>query len=67
MSKAIKCGITRYMLYSLWNKGMIGQVNRGIYRFVELHPISNPDLITIDMGSSAPGIIYDPVPGNLIL
>jgi predicted transcriptional regulator of viral defense system len=49
MSEAIEQGITRYMLYSLRNKGIIEQVSRGIYRLVELPPISNPDLVTVGL------------------
>ena len=49
MSQAIKHGITRYMLYSLKDKGVIDQVSRGIYRLVELPPISNPDLVTVSL------------------
>lgn len=49
MSEAIKRGITRYMLYSLRDKGIIEQVSRGIYRLVELPPISNPDLVTVSL------------------
>ncbi len=49
MSKAIECGITRYMLYSLRDKGVIEQVSRGVYRLVELPPISNPDLVTVGL------------------
>jgi len=49
MSKAIERGITRYMLYSLRDKGVIEQVSRGIYRLVELPPISNPDLVTVSL------------------
>jgi predicted transcriptional regulator of viral defense system len=47
MSEAIGNGITRYMLYSLRDKGVIEQVSGGIYRLVELPPISNPDLVTV--------------------
>jgi len=47
MSEAIQHGITRYMLYSLRDKGVIEQVSRGIYRLAELPPISNPDLVTV--------------------
>lgn len=32
MSDAIKHGITRYMLYSLRNKGIIEQISRSLYR-----------------------------------
>ncbi len=49
MSEAIKRGITRYMLYSLRDKGVIEQVSRGVYRLVELPPISNPDLVTVSL------------------
>lgn len=47
MRDAIEHGITRYMLYSLRDKGIIEQISRGIYRLVELPPVSNPDLVTI--------------------
>ena len=49
MSEAVKHGITRYMLYSLKAKGIIEQVSRGIYRLVELPPISNPELVTVSL------------------
>ena len=49
MSEAIKHGITRYMLYSLRDKGVIERVSRGIYRLVNLPPISNPDLVTVSL------------------
>ena len=49
MSEAIKQGITRYILYSLRDRGVIEQVSRGIYRLVDLPPISNPDLVTVSL------------------
>lgn len=49
MSEAIERGITRYMLYSLRDRGVIERVSRGIYRLVELPPISNPDLVTVGL------------------
>jgi predicted transcriptional regulator of viral defense system len=49
MSEAIERGITRYMLYSLRDRGVIEQVSRGVYRLVELPPISNPDLVTVGL------------------
>jgi len=52
MSEAIKHGITRYMLYSLRDKGIIERVSRGIYRLVELPPISNPDLVKLSVLNS---------------
>jgi len=47
MSEAIKQGITRYMLYSLRDKGIIEQISRGVYRLLDLPPVGNPDLVTI--------------------
>ena len=47
MSEAIGYGITRYMLYALRDRGVIEPVSRGIYRLVDLPPISNPDLVTV--------------------
>ena len=47
MNEAIAYGITRYMLYSLRDKGIINQISRGIYRLAELAPLSNHDLVTV--------------------
>jgi predicted transcriptional regulator of viral defense system len=49
MSEAIRLGISRYMLYSLRDKGMIEQVSRGIYRWADLPAISDPDLVTVSL------------------
>ena len=49
MSEAIERGITRYMLYSLRDKGIIEQISRGVYRLVDLPPISNPDMVTVSL------------------
>lgn len=49
MHEAIAHGITRYMLYSLRDKGIIEQVTRGIYRLSELPSISDPDLVTVSL------------------
>lgn len=49
MSQAIAQGISRYMLYALRDKGVIEAVSKGVYRLVELPPISNPDLVTVSL------------------
>lgn len=49
MSEALAHGMTRYMLYTLRDKGIIEQVTRGVYRLAELPPISNPDLVTVSL------------------
>ncbi len=49
MNEAIKQGITRYMLYSLRDKGVIEQISRGVYRLANLPPLSNQDLVTVSL------------------
>lgn len=49
MNEAISAGMSRYRLYSLRDKGIIEQVSRGVYRLVELPPMSNPDLATVTL------------------
>jgi len=49
MSKAIGNGISRYTLYKMRDDGIIEQISRGIYRLVDLPPISNPDLVTVGL------------------
>jgi predicted transcriptional regulator of viral defense system len=49
MSDAVKMGITRYMLYSMRDKGIIERVSRGIYRLVDMPALSNPDLVTVGL------------------
>lgn len=49
MNEVIKHGITRYMLYSLKDRGIIEQISRGVYRLAELAPLSNIDLTTVSI------------------
>ena len=49
MSEALRLGINRYTLYSLRDKGIVEQVSRGVYRMVDLPPISNPDLVVVSL------------------
>ena len=49
MSEAIGHGISRYSLYNMRDNGIIEQVSRGIYRLVDLPPITNPDLVTVSL------------------
>jgi len=49
MSEAIGYGISRYSLYKMRDLGIIEQVSRGIYRLVDLPPISNPDLVIVGL------------------
>ena len=49
MSEAISLGITRYILYSLRDKGFVEQVTRGVYRLADLPVITNPDLVTVSL------------------
>lgn len=49
MSEAVNYGISRYMLYTLLDEGMIEQVSRGVYRLSKLPPIGNPDFVTVGL------------------
>ena len=49
MSEALACGITRYTLYGLRDRGVVEQVTRGIFRLRELPPLANPDLVTVSL------------------
>ncbi len=49
MSEAIQKGISRYSLYKMRDKNILEQVSRGIYRLVDLPPMSNPDLVTVSL------------------
>jgi len=49
MSEAISYGISRHTLYKMRDNGVIEQVSRGIYRLVDLPPISNPDLVIVGL------------------
>jgi predicted transcriptional regulator of viral defense system len=49
MSEALARGISRYTLYTMRDHGVIEQVSRGVYRLVDLPPISNPDLVTVSL------------------
>jgi predicted transcriptional regulator of viral defense system len=52
MNEAIKLGITRYMFYSLRDKGIIEELSRGLYRWAELPVIDEPDLVTVSLRCS---------------
>ncbi len=49
MSEALACGLTRYTLYALRDRGVVEQITRGIYRLRELPPLGNPDLVTVSL------------------
>ena len=49
MSDALACGLTRYTLYALRDRGVVEQITRGVYRLRELPPLDNPDLVTVSL------------------
>jgi len=49
MSKAIQAGISRKMLYTMRDAGVIEKLERGLYRLAELPPLGNPDLVAVAM------------------
>ena len=49
MSEALAHGITPYTLYALRDRGVVEPISRGMYRLVELPPLSDPDLFTVSL------------------
>lgn len=49
MSEAINAGMSRYMLYSLRDKGLIEPIARGVYRLANLPAVADPDLIAVSI------------------
>jgi len=49
MSEALAAGMSRYMLYSLRDKGLIEQISRGVYRLANLPAVSDPDLMSVSI------------------
>ncbi len=49
MREAVGHGITPYTLYALRDRGIVELVSRGVYRLVELPPLSEPDLVTVSL------------------
>jgi len=47
MSEALEFGITRTMLYSMLDRGLIERLHRGLYRLTDLPSLGNPDLIAV--------------------
>ena len=46
-SEALDLGIHPRTLYALRDAGALERLGRGLYRLVELPPLSNPDLVTV--------------------
>lgn len=49
MSEALEQGLSRHAFDSLRDEGSIESISRGVYRLVELPPVSNPDLVAISL------------------
>jgi len=47
MPEALELGLSRWMLYSLVDRGILERISRGVYRLVELPPVGNPDLVIV--------------------
>ena len=47
MSEAISLGISRTLLYTLLEEGVIEKISRGFYRLSDIESLSNPDLVTV--------------------
>jgi len=46
-AQALKAGVHPRTLYALRDAGMLEQLSRGLYRFADAPPLSNPDLVTV--------------------
>ncbi len=46
-SEALAMGVHESTLYAMRDSGMLEQLARGLYRLVELEPLSNPDLAIV--------------------
>jgi predicted transcriptional regulator of viral defense system len=47
MQEILDLGITRYMLYTLRDAGLLEQIGRGMYRLTEHPSLQHPDLVTV--------------------
>ncbi len=47
MSEALEAGLSRYMLYTLYDKGFIERISRGVYRLAGLAPVTDPDIAEV--------------------
>ncbi len=47
MSEALERGLSRWMLYTMMDRGILERISRGVYRLVELPPVGNPDLVIV--------------------
>ena len=47
MREALEFGITRTMLYSMLDRGLIERLHRGLYRLTDLPSLGNPDLVAV--------------------
>jgi predicted transcriptional regulator of viral defense system len=46
-AEALAAGIHPRSLYQLRDRGVLEQLSRGLYRFADAAPLSNPDLLTV--------------------
>jgi len=47
MREALELGISKTMLYSMHNRGIIERLHRGLYRLSDLPSLGNPDLVAV--------------------
>lgn len=47
MHEALEFGITRTVLYSMLDNGLIERLHRGLYRLTDLPSLGNPDLVAV--------------------
>lgn len=47
MADALRAGIHRNTLYSMFEQGIVERLCRGLYRLSDAQPLGNPDLVTV--------------------
>ena len=47
MSEALESGVSRRVLYSMLEQGLIERLHRGLYRQTDLPSLGNPDLVAV--------------------
>jgi len=49
MYEAVKKGVPRHLIYEMLSVGILTREERGLYRLVDVEPLSNPDLVNISI------------------
>lgn len=48
-ASAIKLGIPEYLIYEMFDKGLLIRESRGLYRLADSEPLANPDIVQVSL------------------